>query len=188
MVRRSYIYLSHSLFSVAFAKIVSLYHCLIGKQEQNRKPFFSSKSKVLKLSRPQKKSSYKICDIDGVGYLTKLRLKFSMLNEHKFRHNFDSLKPFCACGNEKEDIEHFFLHYPRFYLVRQNLFGQLSDIPGLTLNLGDKSLCELLFFGDPKYNVANNRKILEATISFIKNTKRLSDIKLSIITAEAVLC
>ena len=59
--------------------------------------------------------------------------------------------------------------------MRQNLFGQLSDIPGLILNLDDKSFCEMLLFGDSKYNVANNRKILEATISFITNTKTFSD-------------
>ena len=106
-----------------------------------------------------------------------MRLKFSTLNEHRFRHNFDSLTPFCACGIHKEDNEHFFLDCSQFYLMRQNLFGQLSDIPGLILNVDDKSLCDLLLFGDSKYSVANNRKILEATISFIKNTKRFSDTK-----------
>ena len=99
-----------------------------------------------------------------------------MLNEHRFRHNFDGLTPFCACGNDKEDNDHSFLHYPQFYLMRQNLFSQLSDIPGLILNLGDKSFCELLLFGGPKYNVADNREILETTISFIKNAKWFSDI------------
>ena len=71
-----------------------------------------------------------------------------MLNEHKFRHNFESLPPFCACGIDKEDNEHFFLHCFQFNSMRQNLFGQLSDIPGLTLNLEYKHLCELLLFGD----------------------------------------
>ena len=60
--------------------------------------------------------------------------------------------------------------------MRQNLIGQLSDIPGLILNLDDKSSCELLLSGDAKYNVANNRKIREATISLIKSAKRFSDI------------
>ena len=133
------------------------------------------KNKLLKTIRPPKKSIYNICDIEGVGYLTKLRLRFSLLNEHKFRHNFDSLTPLCACGMDKEDNEHFFLHCPQFDLMCQNLFGQLSHIPGLTLNLDDKPLCELLLFGDPRFSVASNSKILEATISFIKNTKRFSN-------------
>ena len=31
-------------------------------------------------------SLYNISDIDGIKYLTKLQLKFSALNEHKFGH------------------------------------------------------------------------------------------------------
>ena len=60
----------------------------------------------------KKKSTYNICDIEGVGYLIKLRVRFSSLNEHKFRHNFDSLTPSCACGIENENNEHFLLHCP----------------------------------------------------------------------------
>ena len=59
--------------------------------------------------------------------------------------------------------------------MRQNLFGQLSHLPGLMLNLDDKPLCELFLFGDAQLNIAINRKILEATISYIKNTKRFSN-------------
>ena len=106
--------------------------------------------------------------------LTKLRLRFSLLNEHKFRHNFNILTPLCACGMENEDNEHFLLLYPQFQLMRQTLFGQLFHIPGLTLNLYNKPLCELLLFGNTQVNVASNRKILKATICFIKNTKMFS--------------
>ena len=67
------------------------------------------KRQLLKIIRPPKK----FCDIEGVRYLTKLRLRFSLLNEQKFRHGFDSLTPLCACGMDKEDNEHFFLHCPQ---------------------------------------------------------------------------
>ena len=50
----------------------------------------------------------------------------------------------------------------------------MAAIPVLNLNLDDKSLCDLLLFGDSQYNVIINRIILEAIILFIKNTKRLS--------------
>ena len=97
-----------------------------------------------------------------------------MLNENKFIHNFDSVTPLCACALENEDNEHFLRHFPQFHLMRQNLFGQLFHIPRLILNLDDKPLCELLLFGNSQLNVASNRKILTATISFIKNTKMLA--------------
>ena len=148
---------------------------LLGEEMKKSASLPQFKSKLLNIIRPKKKSTYNICDIEGVRYLTKLRVRFSLLNEHKFRHNFDSLTPLCACGIENEDNEHFLLHCPQFHLMRQNLFGQLYHIPGLILNLDDKPLCELLLFGDTQLNVASNRKILEATISFIKDTKRFSN-------------
>ena len=49
-----------------------------------------------------------------------------------------------------EDNEHFLLHCPQFDVMRQDLFGQLSVIPGLNIDLDDKPLCDLLLFGDSK--------------------------------------
>ena len=37
-----------------------------------------------------------------------LRLQFSHLNEHEFRHGFeDTINPMCACGSEVETAEIF---------------------------------------------------------------------------------
>ena len=55
-----------------------------------------------------------------------------------------------------------------------DLLGQLSEIPGLDISQHDsKSLCTLLLYGSPSLNIIANRMIMEATISFIKETKRL---------------
>ena len=44
-----------------------------------------------------------------VKLLTRLRLKFSRLNEHKFRHNFKHwVSPICDCGAETKTTSHFF--------------------------------------------------------------------------------
>ena len=59
------------------------------------------KIKSLKIIKPQKKSTYNICNIAGMGYFKKLRLRFNMLNEHKFWHNLDSLTPLRASGQER---------------------------------------------------------------------------------------
>ena len=68
----------------------------------------------------------------------------------------------CACGNELEDSEHFLLHCPQFDVMRQDLFGRLSEVPGLNIDQEDKPLCDLLLFGDSKNSVIINRIILEA--------------------------
>ena len=46
----------------------------------------------------------------GAELLTRLRLKFSHINEHKFRHGFnDTINTVCACGTEVEITENFLL-------------------------------------------------------------------------------
>ena len=53
-----------------------------------------------------------------------------------------------------------------------DLLGQLPEIPGFDISHHDsKSLCTLLLYGSPSLNVIAS--IMEATISFIKETKRL---------------
>ena len=118
---------------------------------------------------------YNISDKDGIKCLTTIRLKFSALNEHKFRHRFDCLSPCCTCGEAVEDNEHFLLHCPRFETMRTDILGQLSDIPGIYITLMDsKSLCQLLLFGSTNLTVVENRIILEATMAYMKATKRFS--------------
>ena len=108
------------------------------------------KGKLLAKIRPSKKSVFEVHDIRGLRCLTKLRVKFSPLNEHKFRHNFDSRSPVCACNSGIEDDEHFLLHCPIYDQMRNGLLGHLSDIPGLELgNLSSEALCELLLLVIP---------------------------------------
>ena len=54
---------------------------------------------------------YNIYDPQGPKFLNKLRLGFSRLREHKFRHDFaDTVNPsLCSCALEIESTEHFFL-------------------------------------------------------------------------------
>ena len=121
---------------------------LLGEETKILCLFLCSKANYQKLLDLRNNPLNNILSIDGIGYFTKLRLKFCMPNEHKFRHNLESLTPFCTCGIDKEDNEHFLLHYPWFNSMRQKRFCQFSDIPGLTLSSDDKHLCELLLFGD----------------------------------------
>ena len=79
----------------------------------------------------------------------------------------------CNCGMAKEDNEHFFLHYPHFNELRQNLLGQLSRVLNKdALNLDPKELCHLMLYGSPSLSVIDNRMVLEATIQYIENSER----------------
>ena len=92
---------------------------------------------------------YEVRSIHGIRCLAKLRLRFSPLNEHKFRHSFDCLNLFCMCKTGIEDNEHFLLRQ-----IRDDLFGHVSEIPGLELtNLSSKALCDLLLFGNEGFKI-----------------------------------
>ena len=60
-------------------------------------------------------------------------------------------------------------------MMRRDLLGQLSDIPGIDITVMDsKSLSQLLLFGSTNLTVVENRIVLETTMAYIKATKRFS--------------
>ena len=68
---------------------------------RNIKSINKFKVTILNFIRPKGNSVFHINDINGIKLLSRLRLNFSHLNEHKFRHNFnDTVDPMCACGRE----------------------------------------------------------------------------------------
>ena len=60
-------------------------------------------------------------------------------------------------------------------LMQIKLFGQLSKVPGLIIsNLDATALCEVILYRSSEFNSFANGLLLEATLQFIKNTKRCS--------------
>lgn len=60
-------------------------------------------------------SPFAFHDSVGIKLLSRLRLKFSHLNERRFCHSFKyDPGPICYCGPVTETIDHFFLHCPFF--------------------------------------------------------------------------
>ena len=56
---------------------------------------------------PLESNVYNIFDPIGLKFLTRLRLGFSHLNEHRFRHSFqDCMNPLSSCSLEIEDTSH----------------------------------------------------------------------------------
>ena len=148
---------------------------MLDENVRNSATIAEFKRKLLILIRPLKKSLFGLFDIEGVKHLTMLRLEFSTLNEHKFRHNFQCTSPMCACNTGVEDNAHFFLHCPLFVPMRNDLLGQLSHLPGLDLSkIDSQALLNLLLYGSPKFKETDNRIVLEASIAYIEATNRLN--------------
>ena len=103
--------------------------------------------------------------------LSRLWLKFSHLNDHKFRHNFkDAPNSMCDCGSETETADHFFLRCPFFAMNRQKHLNDLLKIDPSLRNLKDELLLDIILYGFDKYKDTVNKEILLHTISFVKNT------------------
>ena len=85
---------------------------LLDKTVRNSATLAEFRRKLLTSIKPVKNSLFGMIDICGVKQLNKLRLEFSALNEHRFRHNFQCISPMCACNTGIEVNAHFFLPAP----------------------------------------------------------------------------
>ena len=79
------------------------------------------------------------------------------------------------CGEGIEDNKHFLLHCHLFDSMCKDLFRHLAiNVIGIDIrDLDSNALCNLFLFGSNNLTIVENRTINEATILFIKGTKRL---------------
>ena len=140
------------------------------RDAESIKPFKSMLKNFLSLNQ---RSLFSIHDPVGVKLLTRLRLQFSHLNEHEFRHNFkDCVNPMCDCGAEIETTSHFFLHCHFFANERQKLLDDVYRIEASIKNLNEESLIDVLLYGSDRFNDSKNKQILLQTICYIQANKR----------------
>ena len=130
--------------------------------------------KKLILKEKKENSLFSIYDPLGVKLLTRLRLQFSHLNEHKFKHGFnDTLNPICECGHDFETTEHFLLRCRRFSAQRKELFKNLEKMDPHFSELNPKKKVLVLLYGSQINDSKSfNHDILTHVITFIKATAR----------------
>ena len=135
------------------------------------------KRELMRLIRPQKRSLFGFHDIEGVRLLTSLRIEFSDLREHRFRHNFQCSSSMCFCQTGIENNEHCLLHYPRHSSHRRDLLDRISNVVDVDLeNFSSTDLCNLLLHGNSCFSVDTNHHIIQSTISVINSTPRFKRI------------
>ena len=134
------------------------------------------KSAIFKFIRPKPSSVFNVRHHQGAIFLTRLRIGFSHLREHKFRHNFlDTTDPFCTCRtNSIETTEHYLLRCSNFSTYRSVLFNDLHSLNLCILPLNASTLSRILLYGDPDIEDDRNRIVLETVIKYILSTSRFS--------------
>ena len=142
----------------------------------NADSFEVFEKRILSFIRPM---LYSICNIQnplGVKYLTRLRIGFSHLKEHKFKHNFqDSIDPMCSCSSGIETTIHFFLHCANFNTQRETLFDKTATIDANILTGNEDSNVDTLLFGKPNSGNSFNKAMLNASIKFILSTETFNN-------------
>ena len=133
------------------------------------------KKRLLSIIRSSPNIVYNIFDPIGLKLLTRLRLGFSHLNEHRCRHNFqDCLNPLCTCSLETEDTIHYLLHCLHFSQQRFDLINSVKSVFDNFESYSDNDKRNILLYGDSRFDADKNKLILELTITYIKNTNRFS--------------
>ena len=142
---------------------------------RNAELILSFKNRLLALIGPLQSIVFNIFDPEGLKILTRLRLGFSHLNEHRFWHNIEScINPLCSCSLETEDISHYLLHCHHFV---QHCFDLMNSVKFVISNFEsffDTDKVEVLLYGDSRLDNIKNKYILEATLNYIKNSERFS--------------
>ena len=109
----------------------------------------------------------------GIKLITRLRLGFSHLRDHKSKYNFlDCLNPICSCGKDIETTVHYLLQCPIFSDVRSIFFNKFQSIDENVLSGIDARISETLF-DISSFNERKNTFILNTTIDYILSAKDL---------------
>ena len=112
-----------------------------------------------------------ICDKPGIKLLTKIRVDFSDLREHRYDHNFNCESPACSCGVEDETSVHFLLCCPRYIAQRTILLSKISEIIASDVSVLPKDhLIHIILYGSNVFNYISNKLIIEQSILYINIT------------------
>ena len=133
------------------------------------------RKKLLSFIKPMENKTFSIYDPLGIKLLNRLRVDFSHLNEHKFRHNFaDTLNPLCSCFLETKSTAHFILRCRYYSNIRITLMNELNDIDNSITSRQTNEFLRIILYGVCKFKDDVNKRILIATIQFIRNSNRFN--------------
>ena len=131
------------------------------------------KGRLLQFVRPLENSVFTCHNPIAIKYFTRLRLGFSHLRHHKFKHDFlDAVDPFCSCSTAIENTVHYFLHCPNFSTARNSFLNEIAIVDRSIIDQDEIEIIQTFLYGNSTYSVNDNKLILDASIKYILETKR----------------
>ena len=134
----------------------------------------SFKNALTRFYRPVSSMVYNVHHPKGIIQLNRLRVGFSHLKDHKFRHNFqDTIDPFCNCStNAIETTEHYLLQCSDYSTQRSTLFDDLNKASINVLPYNAACLTRTLLFGNSSLSNSDNHTVITLVINYILQTRR----------------
>ena len=130
------------------------------------------KSRLLRFTRPLEDSVFFCHNPIGITYRTRIRLWFSHLRYHNFKHGFlNTIDSLCSCSTGIENIVHSFFHCLNFWTARNTFFNEITIADRSIIDQEKIKIIQTFLYGDPTYSVNNNKLILEASIKYILEAK-----------------
>ena len=125
----------------------------------------NSKITLIKVIRTKENSVLGVSDIYGIKLLTRLKLNFSHLNEHKFRQNCnDTINLMCNCGAATETTIHYLFRCRLYSVQRAWLLNGVYKLDSTLQNSSEDQLLTVLLHGSEKF-VLNVNKEIRLTVS-----------------------
>ena len=136
----------HSFFRNSFFPSILIEWNNLDINIRNSESYAIFKKSILRFIRPSENPIFNCHNSGGIKLITRLRLGFSHLREHKFIHNFqDTLNPICSCGENIETTTHNLLHCPNYLNERMTLWNNLQNIHKKILDRNYSRLSEIFF-------------------------------------------
>ena len=109
--------------------------------------------------------------------VTRLRLNFSHLNEHKFQHNFkETINPMCSCGFELETTDQYLLRCKLYADLRLDLLNNIYTINQSLKYSSEEQLLSVLLFGFEDFTLDTNANIPRRTMEFLNTIERFNSL------------
>ena len=131
---------------------------------------------LLEFIRTRHNSTFNIPSTLGLTYLTRLRVGWSHLRDHKFCHTFwDSLNLLCNCDNATESTKHYLLHCPNFKNERPSFLQNVKIVNANLLSMNESMWTHLLLYGSNNLTDNTNTSLLNSVTEYITWTKRFNN-------------
>ena len=107
--------------------------------------------------------------------MSRLRLNFCHLNEHKIRYNFNDMVDLTStCELEPVTTLDYLLHCNLYSSQRLELLNNVCILKSIPKNYRKEKPLNITLYRSEDFNCNINKEILKATIKFLKRSERFN--------------